>query len=359
MKKLLLILLSLILCASSLFSCNYTENSSSSKPSQEPSSEVPSSSEESSSTQAPSSSEVPEPSPIPDKQGSIETKYTQKYYKEISSGYSRTTFVENLDPNQENHIFIDGIFEPSKKSQYKIISSFGELQEFSLLNRGEVSADLFNQNYVVAILHYSLGSSIDAIRHSGLHSANFSNNNKAKITADFFHAGGDSTDDLCNVYELYFIVLPRAELKYSDQVLDIDICVSILNQCDTWAYDIDETTDTTKAYLLRDKSAEQSWELFGSVSNRLRPNAPSIAIHLDEPIKTDYIVNRLDYEDGKIFVTIQIFDKTEMNDWREENENLIIISLSPHYAGLEINIPETIPNGCTLNIIFENVATVN
>lgn len=356
MKKLLLILLSLILCASSLFSCNYTEGSSS-EPSQEPSSETSSSSEEPSSTQAPSSSEEPEPSPIPDKQGSVETRRTQKYYKEISSSYVRTAFVEA--PEHENHVFVDGIFEPSKKSQYKIISSFGELQEFSLLSHGEVSADLFNQNYVVAILHYSLGPSIDATRQSGLHSAYFSNDNEDKITVDFFRAGGDSTDDLCDVYELYFIVLPQAELEYSDQILDINICVSILNQCDTWAYAIEEATDTTKAYLLRDKSAEQSWELFGSVSNRLRPNTPSIAIHLSEPIKTDYIVNRLDYENGEIFITIQIFDKVEMTDWREENENLIIISLTPHYAGLEINLPKAIPEGCTLNIIFENVATIN
>ena len=72
-------------------------------------------------------------------------------------------------------------------------------------------------------------------------------------------------------------------------------------------------------------------------------------------IKTDCIVNDLRYENGEIFITVEVFEKTEMVHLHEISANLILVPLKPN----RVNIPDNIPTNCKVNVTFELMETGN
>ena len=340
MKKLLALLLVLLLCFSCLLSCDENEESSS----------------ESSSVEAPSNSEssssVIEPSDTPKAPNETKTqvKQTEKYYRQISSGYVRTIVDATLQHN--GNAFSDEIFEANKASQFKILSSHNELQAFSLLNLSEVEADLFEENRIVAILHYYTDGSGSAISEVGFYNATF-NGDSAKIELDLYHTGGDSTEDVVDCYELYFVVLPIAEIGEEGANGSIEINAERLTQYNSNAYKIDATVEKTEAYYVENRESRERIEILDGLS--WLPSYPFIAIHLENPLETDFVVNSFKYENGEIYLTVQIFGKKEMEMF-DFPTNLIVVSLQPIDLNTEISLPDNMPSDCAVNITLEYVS---
>lgn len=285
---------------------------------------------------------------------SVNTIQIKKYYKEISSSY--TTDADGTVWENEQ-IFLDGVFEMKKASQYKVISSESELQRFTLLNRDEIEEGIFDNNYIVAILHYYIGPSFGAREPVGFYDADFGD--KQKITLDVFNKyQHDSTEDERDIYRLHFIVVPKEVIYSTDEIEFIEVNINEVEQYNMRAYAVDNKTEEVKAYYLSNEEAKQKLDILNSVEH-FWIDSPCIAIHLSETIKTDFIVNGFKYENGEIFITVEIFEKTEMNYLHEISSNLILVSLKPHRGDLTLNVPDNIPPECKVNVVFKNVVSVN
>lgn len=286
----------------------------------------------------------------------VTTVQTKKYYKEIGSDYTigKSGIVYEKDP-----IFLDSGFEIKKQSQYRVLSSLEELQAFTLLNRDGVDKTVFEDNYIVAILHYFIGPSCDSRSPAGFYNADFKSSDGAKITLDTFHRyGEDETCDETDVYRLHFIVVPKNEIENSDGNCNITVNGNKLEEYDIKAYSIENKTDTARAYFVKDKQVKENIEILDTVST-FWSSYPFIAIHLDKAIETDFIVNGFKYENGQIYITVEIFEKTEMTYLHTLSANLITVSLLPHYGGLEIDVPDDIPSDCKINVMFNNVVSMD
>lgn len=349
MKKLLALFLALILCFGCLLSCDENEESSCESSSESSSVEIPSESENLSSE---SSSDI-EPSDTPKAPNETKTqvKQTEKYYRQISSGYVRT-IVDYSGSQHNGNAFSDDIFDVNKTSQFKIFSSHNELQAFSLLNHSEIESDLFEENRIVAILRYYTDGSGSAISEVGFYNATFNGDN-AKIELDLYHTGGDSTEDIVDCYELYFVVLPIAEI--GEEVTNGNIAVNAerLINYDSNAYKIDVVSEKTEAYYVENRESKEKIEILDGLGSL--PSYPFVAIHLENPIETDFVVNSFKYENGEMYLTVQIFDKQEMETF-DFPTNLIVVSLRPIDLNTEISLPDNIPSDCTVNITFEYVS---
>ncbi|MBQ8738484.1 MAG: hypothetical protein IJZ04_03190 [Clostridia bacterium] len=345
MKKLLALLLVLLLCFSCLLSCDENEESSSESSSVEAPSESKSSSSESSS--------IIEPSDTPKAPNETKTqvKQTEKYYRQISSGYVRT-IVDYSGSQHNGNAFSDDIFDVNKASQFKIFSSHNELQAFSLLNHSEIESDLFEKNRIVAILRYYTDGSGSAISEVGFYNATFNGDN-AKIELDLYHTGGDSTEDIVDCYELYFVVLPIAEIGEAGANGSIAINAERLTQYNSNAYKIDATVEKAEAYYVENRESKKKIEILDGLS--WLPSYPFIAIHLENPLETDFAVNSFKYENGEIYLTVQIFGKKEMEMF-DFPTNLITVSLQPIDLNTEISLPDNISSDCAINITLEYVS---
>lgn len=282
------------------------------------------------------------------------TLQIKKYYKEISSSYTTDadgTVWEN------DQIFLDGVFEMKQKSQYKVISSETGLQRFTLLNCDEIEESIFDNNYIVAILHYYIGPSSGAREPIGFYNADF-NDGQEIILDTFYNYQYNSTEDERDIYRLHFIVVPKEEIPNAEEIKFIEVNVNQVEQYNMRAYAVDTKTEEVKGYYLNSEEAKQKIDILNSVEH-FWVDSPCIAIHLSETIKTDFIVNGFKYENGEIFITVEIFEKKEMNYLHEISSNLILVSLRPHRGDLTINVPDNIPPECKVNVVFKNVVPVN
>lgn len=280
--------------------------------------------------------------------------HVKKYYREINSSYTTDTDGVVWENDQ---IFLDGVFEMKQESQYKVISSETELQMFTLLKSDEIEENIFDNNYIVAILHYYIGPSISAREPVGFYNADF--NAEQKIILDtFYNYQYNSTEDERDIYRLHFIVVPKEEISNIEGSKFIEVNVNEIEQYNMRAYAVDTKTKEVKAYYLNNEEAKQKLDILNSVAH-FWIDSPCIAIHLSETIKTDFIVNDFKYENGEIFITVEIFKKTEMNYLHEISSNLILVSLRPHRGDLTINVPDNIPPECKVNVVFKNVVSVN
>ena len=362
MKKLLALLLVLLLCFSCLLSCDENEESSSESSSVEAPSESESSSSESSSVEAPSESEssssesssVIEPSDAPKAPNETKTqvKHTEKYYRQISLKYYKITNTPVSDAEKE--VFSDGIFELNQTSQYKIISSHDGLEAFSLLNPSEVEADLFEENRVIAILDYYLGPSDPAEAPSGFYNLAFNENNELQITMDLFRTSLTTTEDKSNVYELYLVVVPNSVLESANQSGIAAINKNYLEEYNDYnIYEVEKTVEKTEAYYVENRESREKIEILDGLG--WLPSYPFIAIHLENPLETDFVVNSFKYENGEIYLTVQIFGKKEMEMF-DFPANLITVSLQPIDGGYEVPLPDNMPSDCAINITLEYVS---
>lgn len=278
----------------------------------------------------------------------------KKYYREISSSYTTDTDGVVWENDQ---IFLDGVFEMKQESQYKVISSETELRMFTLLKSDEIEENIFDNNYIVAILHYYIGPSSGAREPVGFYNADF--NDGQKIILDtFYNYQYDSTEDERDIYRLHFIVVPKGEISNTEEIKFIEVNVNQVEQYSMRAYAVDTKTEEVKAYYLNSEEAKQKLDILNTVEH-FWIDSPCIAIHLNETIKTDFIVNGFKYENGEIFITVEIFEKTEMNYLHKISSNLILVSLRPHRGDLTINVPDNIPPECKVNVVFKNVVSVN
>ncbi len=296
-----------------------------------------------------------------DDKTSIDSNHTfttdQRYYKEIGSGYSTTTALgEKI--NKNGHVFDNGAFEIKQESQYKVISSFSELSEFSLINNEDLENAVFDENYIVAILHYSKRPSEDNKISAGLYNADFNNNGKSEITVDFFYTSLIGSEDKMDVYELHFIVVPKTEITNTNQGHSITVNMNIVDQYEMVAYAVEAQSEDVEAYYIDSEEARKEVDAL-SLNNINISLYPCIAIVLNEPIKNDYIVNGFKYENGEVYITIEIYEKSEMDYLHEISANLLVVSLTPHREGLEINVLDNISRDCRVNVIFKKVTTIN
>ncbi len=349
MKKLFSIILCLILCMLAFVSCdNGTSKEDSSEDGsldtevESESSNFKSDNEDETTTKFEDSENAPVDT---QNQGTIQIVQAQKYYREIASGYS------------DENTFIDGVFEMNNESQYKIISSKAELQEFTLLQHESVEDELFENNYIVAILHYYIGPSVSSKIFVGFYNADLKNEQKILLDT-FYNYQYDSTTDMRNNYSLHFIVVPKIETSHDAGIKNITISENEIEQYNMTALAIANSTEKTKAYYINNESRKNELEILDSISKNFM-TYPSIAIHLNEVISSDYLVNGFKYENGEIFITVEIYEKNEMILLHQENANLLIISLIPHNASFDIIFPDEIPTDCKVNVIFKNITSVN
>ena len=323
-EKILLLLFILVALCLALISCNFVPNELSTDTSSNEKNQL-----------------------VEDEQGN---KYHGKYYREIGTTYTKIADGVNYEKDQ---IFLDGVFEMNQKSQCKIISSHDELQAFTLLNYGEIENDIFDDNYIVAVLHYFKGSSIDETIFAGYYDIDLKDSESPKIELDTYLQYGlfVSTEDIRDVYQLHFLVVEKEEIDYSNEICNINVNENELEQYDMEVFAIENVTDTTKAYYVESK---EELEALGLLKNSWI-YTPCVAIHLSEKIKTDCIVNDLRYENGEIFITVEVFEKTEMVHLHEISANLILVPLKPN----SVNIPDNIPTNCKVNVTFELMETGN
>ena len=278
----------------------------------------------------------------------------KKYYREINSSYTINTDGVVWENDQ---IFLDGVFEMKQESQYKVISSETELQMFTLLKYDEIEENIFDNNYIIAILHYYIGPSSGAREPVGFYNADF--NDGQKIILDtFYNYQYNSTEDERDIYRLHFIVVPKEEVSNTEGIKFIEVNVNDVEQYNMSAYAVDTKTEEVKGYYLNSEEAKQKLVILNSVDH-FWIGSPCIAIHFSETIKTDFIVNGFKYENGEIFITVEIFEKNKMNYLHEISSNLILVSLRPHRGDLTINVPDNIPTECKVNVVFKNVVSVN
>lgn len=301
-----------------------------------------------------------------------EQNIVKKYYREIESSYRNYPEEDIVDDGIDegigltkdylkDPIFLDSGFEMNQESQYKIIDSFDELQSFTLLNHDEIDPNIFENNYVVVILHHFMGPSMGGDYTMGFYNGNFESNGEATITYDeYSDLHKCATEDYRDVYRLHFIAVPKNEIEYTDEICKISLNKNTIEQYQLEAYRVDADTEETKAYwFLSYEEAKNELEFF---VGRIDFDSPFIVIHLSEGIETDYIVNGFKYENGEIFITIEIYNKNEsfyLDDQYEFAANLILVSLRPNRAELEITVPDDIHSDCNVNVIFKYVEAIN
>lgn len=364
MKRILALILALSLCLGCLLSCNdETPSESSSIPPSESSSPSEESSSSTSADSSSSSLSEPEPGVQAPNETAVQVKQTKKYYRQISSGYSRTT-ATSTGIHVDGQVFSDGVFEMNQTSQYKILSSHSELEAFSLLNYDEIESDLFEENRVVAVLEHHIGPSVDAKTPSGLYDIKLDGTNILEITMELFYTSLLSTSDIIDVYTLFFIVVPSVELEQISQGGSITIKREFLEQYTLNAYTIESVTDNTEAYYVESHETMKRLDLYSTISRLPSLSCPCIVIRLEESIETDFIVNSFKYENGEIYITVQIFDKEEMKEYYEFPNNLVVVSL-PNYdkiekpegeGGAEGETSYDFPADSPINIVLEYVS---
>jgi hypothetical protein len=270
---------------------------------------------------------------VPNDDTSFQEMENKKYYQELSSSY-------NSEDNIADQIFIDGGFERNSKSQYKIISSNDELQSFTLLNEYKIDNSMFEDNCIVAILHYYVDSSKSAKLITGFYNISFDSNFEIKADKCYKY-DTDSTDDSVDTYKLYFLVVPKEEIDENQKQGNISVIENVLEQYNISVIATENSYKTTNAYFMSDSEN------------------PFIKICLNEPIETDYIVNGFKYKNGELYITIQIFEKTEMIYLHKISGNQINVSLLPNRDDYQINLPDETPLNCEVNIIIERIVTKN
>lgn len=291
---------------------------------------------------------------IPDIMDSREYE-TPKYYREYPSTY---TVVANGVVYEQDQIFLDGVFEPNKKSQFIALSSKQELEKFTLLKHESIDESIFNNNYIVAILQYFKGPSIGGPTLAGFYDG-FFNSTSAEIYMDvYYNYNYNATEDERDVYRLYFIAVPKERVVDLNEVCDLSIKCNYLEQYDIAKYSRQENkAEITKAYCITSKENYSTTELFNSVPSP-GVSYPLIALHLDKPIEAEYIVNSFCYTGECIYIKIQILEQRDVNDmW----DNMIFISLLPHSAGDKIELPSIIEEleNCPIYVLYETLAYIN
>ena len=280
---------------------------------------------------------------------SVNTIQIKKYYKEISSSYTTDTDGVVWENDQ---IFLDGVFEMKQESQYKVISSETELEMFTLLKCDEIEENIFENNYIVAILHYYEGPSVGAEFWAGFYNADFNNNHTIDLDKGRYPQA-TSTDDIRDVYRLHFIVVPKTEINVSDGVQRISINENKLEEYPIEVYDIPNITEEITAYYVPNEDAKNNISKLDTINVY---QFPYIVIHLNKRIQTDYMVKDFQYTNGEIFITIEIFEKREMEYLHEHSTNLIIAILPKRTLGEEI---KNIPAECKVNVVFKKIVSVN
>ena len=283
----------------------------------------------------------------------INTIETRKYYREFGSNY--TKFL-NCAGYKEDQIFREDVFEMKKESQYIAFKSKAELEVFTLLNHNEIEEDFFESNYVVALLHYFRGPSVGGEYSVGFYDADFIQNETIEVDRVWKY-NEDATEDVVDIYMLHFIAVPKNEIQTTGEVFSISVNENVVEQYNREAICIDTTVEKTTAYYFNERADIYEIDAFKNLSNL--PSFPCIAIHLDKAIETDYIVNGFKYENGEVFITVQVFETTQMEYLHGISANLLVVSLVPHVGGLEINVPDDNLANCKINVIFENVVAIN
>ncbi len=293
----------------------------------------------------------------PDVFDKLEIKHENpKYYKEFSSSY---TVIADGVVYEEDQIFLDGIFEPKQKSQYIALTSRTDLEAFTLLNHNEIDESIFNYNYIVAILHYTLGPSIGGPTSAGFYNGSF-DKTSAQVKMDtYYNYGYNATENKRDVYRLYFVAVPKESVSTINEVCNLSIEEIKLEQYDMAVYSNHEhQTDTTQTYFLANRDALDSLEIFDGIIPAV--SFPLIAIHLSEPIYAEYIVNSFCYTGERIYIKIQLLKPRELNDSNDWG-NMIFVSLSPHRADINIELPESIAEleNCPIYVVFETITSIN
>jgi hypothetical protein len=127
-----------------------------------------------------------------------------------------------------------------------------------------------------------------------------------------------------------------------------------LEQYDASVYKIDTTVESVEAYYVADSEAKEKTQILDGL--RYLPSYPYIAIHLEAPIETDFVINSFKYENGEMYITVQIFDREEMKEQYEFPSNLVVVSLQPHRFGLEISVHDHMPTNAWINVTFEYIS---
>ena len=354
MKKLISLLLACVLVCALLVSCAAPNNTDTETNTNTGTNETPNKdTNEPSNTDAnistnPGESEKTEP----EEKVEIHEKETKKYYRELESSY--TTVADGV-VYEKDQIFLDGVFEMKKESQYTVLTSHSDLEAFTLLNRNNIEEDIFEDNYVVAILHYYIGASIEGHYSVGFYYADFVTGTISLDRVWKYEQG--ETCDVKNVYRLHFIVVPKNEIQATKGVHPITVNEQRVEQYSMKAICVEAATEKTTAYYCENYSDVGKIDGFEAV--RVEEAFPCVLIHLDKKIETDYIVNGFKYENEEIYITVLIFERTEMKFLSSEEANLLAVSLLPHEAELEINLPEADLTDCKINVIFEKVTAIN
>ena len=152
---------------------------------------------------------------------------------------------------------------------------------------------------------------------------------------------------------MHFIVVPKTEINVSDGVQRIHINENKLEEYPIEVYDIPNITEEITAYYVPNEEAKNNISELDTINVY---QFPYIVIHLNKEIQTDYMVKDFQYTNGEIFVTIEIFEKREMEYLHEHSTNLIIAILPKRILGEEI---KDIPAECQVNVVFKNVVSVN
>lgn len=270
----------------------------------------------------------------------------EKYYREIESNYTKEADGVEWENDQ---IFLDSTFEISKESQFVVVSSFEELKAFTLLDCEKIEDSIFENNYIVAILHYYKGPSVGAKFWAGFYNADFNNNHTIDLDKGRYPQAM-STADIRDVYRLHFIVVPKTEINVSEGVQKININENKLEEYPIQVYNIPNITEEITAYYVPNEYAKNNISELDTINDAYQ--FPYIVIHLNEGIQTDYVVKDFQYTNGEIFITVEIFEKREMEYLHEHSTNLIIAILPDRPLN-------SIPAECQINVVFKNVVSVN
>ena len=240
MKKIFAVVLALLMSLCLLSSCNISNNTDTST--------------------ATNSGEGEKAEQTTDTKVKVQKIETKKYYKELKSSY--TTVPDGI-VYEEDQIFLDGVFEIKRESQYVALSSHDDLEVFTLLNRNDIEQDIFEDSYIVALLHYFEGPSIDGRYLVGFYDANFA---QKSISADkAWGYGENASEDVRDVYRLYFIVVPKNEIEVTGEVLTINVNENRVEQYNVEAICIDTAPEKTTAYYFENRADMLSMDGFESV----------------------------------------------------------------------------------------------
>ena len=108
-----------------------------------------------------------------------------------------------------------------QESQYKVISSETELQMFTLLKSDEIEENIFDNNYIVAILHYYIGPSISASEPVGFYDADFNDEQKIGSVRRFF-MGLNFSEEKKLEHQLFIKSREQMRIEGVEEVMGFD-----------------------------------------------------------------------------------------------------------------------------------------